>query len=153
MISIRRIDPREANTLTRIALASKAYWGYPRRWMEIWKPELTFSPEYFYINENWTAILDEAPIGFYTLEERNGNAWLENLWVLPEYIGKGVGKALFLHAVELSRERGYRLLQLEADPNAVGFYERMGMYKIGERHSEVEGQPRVLPIMEMQLEK
>jgi ribosomal protein S18 acetylase RimI-like enzyme len=153
MISIRRIDPKEANTLTRIALAAKAYWGYPERWMEIWKPELTFSSEYFYIHENWTAILDEAPIGFYTLEEKNGNAWLENLWVLPEYIGKGVGKALFLHSVELSRERGYRLLQLEADPNAVGFYERMGMYKIGERLSEVEGQPRALPSMEMRLEK
>jgi hypothetical protein len=44
-------------------------------------------------------------------------------------------------------------LQLEADPNAVGFYERMGMYKIGERHSEVDGQPRILPIMEMRLAK
>jgi GNAT superfamily N-acetyltransferase len=153
MISIRRIDPKEANTLTRIALAAKAFWGYPERWMEIWKPELTFSPEYFDINENWTATLDETPIGFYTLEERSGNAWLENLWVLPEYIGKGVGKALFLHAAELSREGGCRLLQLESDPNAAGFYERMGMYKIGERYSEVDGQRRVLPIMEMRLEK
>lgn len=153
MISIRRIDPKEADTLTRIALAAKAYWGYPERWMEIWKPQLTFSPEYFDFNENWTAIIDETSIGFYTLEERNGNAWLENLWVLPEYIGKGVGKALFLHASELSRQHGYRLLQLEADPNAVGFYQKMGMYKIRERHSQVDGQPRVLPIMEMRLEK
>jgi ribosomal protein S18 acetylase RimI-like enzyme len=153
MISIRRIDPREASVLTRIALAAKAYWGYPERWMEIWKPVLTFSPEYFEINENWTAIIAETLIGFYTLEDRNGNAWLENLWVLPEYIGKGVGQALFHHATERSRQRGYRILQLEADPNAVGFYEKMGMYKIGERRSEVDGQPRVLPIMEMRLEK
>ena len=31
-------------------------------------------------------------------------------------------------------------------------YENMGMYKIGERQSEVEGQPRILPVMEMKLE-
>jgi ribosomal protein S18 acetylase RimI-like enzyme len=66
-------------------------------------------------------------------------------------IGKGVGKTLFCHALELSRERGYRILHLEADPNAAGFYEKMGMYKVGERHSEVEGQPRILPIMEIRL--
>jgi ribosomal protein S18 acetylase RimI-like enzyme len=153
MISIRRIDPREANALTHIALAAKAYWGYPERWMEIWKPQLTFVPEYFDRNENWAAIIDETLIGFYTVEDRNGIAWLENLWVLPEYIGKGVGKALFLHAADLSRLRGNLHLQLEADPNAVGFYEKMGMYKVGERHSEVDGQPRVLPIMEIRLEK
>ena len=32
-----------------------------------------------------------------------------------------------------------------------GFYEKMGMIKIGERHSEVEGQIRILPIMKIRL--
>ena len=41
--------------------------------------------------------------------------------------------------------------QLEADPNALGFYEKMGMRKIGERQSEVDGQPRSLPVMEISL--
>jgi GNAT superfamily N-acetyltransferase len=153
MISIQRVNPSHAEQLTQIALAAKAYWGYPERWLEIWRPQLTFIPEYFIDNEGWAAMIDKVPIGFYTLEERDGNAWLENLWVLPDYIGKGVGKALFLHAAELSRQRGYRLLQLEADPNAAGFYEKMGMSKIRERHSEVDRQPRVLPIMQMHLEK
>lgn len=152
MISIQRVNPNHAEQLTQIALAAKAYWGYPERWLEIWKPELTFRPEYFIHHEGWAAMIENNSIGFYTLEERNGNAWLENLWVLPEYIGKGVGKALFLHAAELSCQRGYWILQLEADPNAAGFYEKMGMYKIRERHSEVDGHPRVLPIMEMRLE-
>jgi ribosomal protein S18 acetylase RimI-like enzyme len=93
-----------------------------------------------------------VPIAFCTLLEKDGSAWLENLWVEPKLIGKGVGKRLFLHAVELSRQRGFKTIQLEADPNAVGFYENMGMHKIGERHSEVEGQARSLPIMEMTLE-
>ena len=151
MISIRPVNPEEADRLTQIALAAKRHWGYPERWIEIWVPQLTFSPEYFETNESWVAVDDDQPIGFYTLLEANEIASIENLWVKPEFIGKGVGKQLFFHAVELARGRGYKTLQLEADPNAMGFYERMGMYKIGERHSEVDGQPRILPIMEMAL--
>jgi ribosomal protein S18 acetylase RimI-like enzyme len=151
MILIGRVLPSEADVLSQVALSAKAHWDYPEHWMKIWKPQLTFSPAYFEENESWAAEADNTPIAFYTLQDRNGNAWIENLWVLPEYIGRGVGKRLFLHATELARQRGYKSLQLEADPNAVGFYEKMGMYKIGERRSEVDGQPRILPIMEMGL--
>jgi len=149
ILQIRRALPDEADRLYQIALTAKRHWGYPERWMEIWKPQLTFSPEYFAENESWTAEIDNNPIAFYTLQYKDGIAWVENLWVLPEYIGRGVGKQLFLHALSRSRELGHKILQLEADPNAVGFYEKMGMSKIGERHSEVDGQPRFLPIMKM----
>lgn len=152
-LQVRRAVAEEATTLSQIAFSAKAHWGYPKRWMEIWKSQLTFGPEFFEENESWVADADGTPIAFYTLQEKDGSAWIENLWVSPEFIGKDVGKTLFLHAAELSIQRGYETLQLEADPNAIGFYEKMGMYKIGERHSEVEGQPRVLPIMEIKLEK
>ena len=119
--------------------------------MELWRPQLTFNADYFEQYESWVAVLDETSVGFCTLLDKSGNAWIEDLWVLPEHMGKGIGKALFLYAAVLARQRGYQKLQLEADPNAVGFYEKMGMQRIGERRSEVEGQPRILPIMEIQL--
>lgn len=137
--------------MTRIALSAKAFWGYPDLWMELWGPQLTFSPEYFEMNESWAAFKDEIPVGFYTLMEKDGKGWIENLWVLPKFIGKGIGKRLFLHAASRSRQKGHLVLQLEADPNALGFYEKMSMHKIGERRSEIEGKPRVLPIMEIRL--
>jgi len=151
MISIQPVGPEQADQLSQIALAAKAHWGYPERWMEIWKPQLTFSPEYFAEHESWMAVSGELPVGFYTLEEKNQDAWLENLWVVPDFIGKGIGRMLFLHAAERARRRGYKTLQLEADPNAAGFYETMGMHRTGERKSEVDGQPRSLPIMQMDL--
>ncbi len=151
MITIRRVLPEEAEKLTQIALAAKRHWGYPGRWIEIWTPQLTYDADYFVQNESWAAEMDHGPVAFYTLLEKDGTAWLENLRVMPERIGKGIGRELFLHAVDLARRRSYTLLRLEADPNAAGFYEKMGMHRIGERHSTVEGQPRALPIMEMLL--
>ena len=150
-MEIRYAVPGDAETLSQVAINAKAYWGYPKNLLEVWKRTLTFSPEYFNENESWVAEADNRPVAFYTLQEKAGTAWIENLWVLPDYIGQGVGKQLFLHALSRTRELGYRILQLEADPNAVGFYEKMGMRKIGERHSEAEGQPRIMPIMEMTL--
>jgi len=151
MISIRRVLPSEADVLTRIAISAKRFWNYPEKWMEIWIPQLTFSPEYFEANESWVAVLEDKPVAFYTWQDRNGIAWIENLWVSAEYIGTGVGKQLFLHALELARQRGYKIMQLESDPNARGFYEKMGMRKIGEHQAEVDGQPRVIPVMEIEL--
>ena len=151
MITVRRVYPEEADRLTEIALAAKRHWGYPESWMKIWSAELTFDPQYFEANESWAAELDGQPVAFYTLLDKNGIAWIENLWVNPELIGKGVGRELFSHAAAQARRRGYTILQLEADPNARGFYEKMGLYQVGERHSQVEGQPRVLPVMEMEL--
>lgn len=151
MISLRHVNPSDAEVLTQIALRAKRHWGYPERWIELWKPQLTFDAGYFEENESWTAEVDGKPVAFYTLQDKDGIAWLENLWVVPEYIGKGVGRMLFLHALSLARMRGHKILQLEADPNAAGFYEKMGMLKIGERRYEMEGQPRILPLMELKL--
>jgi GNAT superfamily N-acetyltransferase len=151
MISIRRAKPEEADILTQIAIAAKGHWNYPKHWMQLWIPQLTFAPAYFEEYESWAAELEGEVIAFYTLEERKGNAWLENIWVLPKHIGHGVGKELFTHSLSRALELGYKTLQLEAEPNAVGFYEKMGLRKIGKRQYELDGQLRILPIMEIDL--
>lgn len=150
-ILIRRTLPEEAEALSEIAFSAKAYWGYPIHWMGMWKPQLTFSADYLRENESWTAEMDGGLIAFYTLQEKDGNPWIENLWVLPRYIGEGIGKQLFAHAISRSRELGYSKLQLEADPNAAGFYEKLGMVKIGEHHYPMESHDRILPVMEIML--
>lgn len=149
MLPIRRAKPEEADVLSQIAIAAKSHWNYPPHWIQLWIPQLTFDAAYFDENESWVAEREGAPIAFYTVQDRNGKAWIDNLFVLPDYIGQGIGNRLFQHAVELARRRGYKILQLESDPNAVGFYQKMGMRKIGERGYELDGQLRVLPLMEL----
>ena len=43
-------------------------------------------------------------------------------------------------------------MEIEADPNAEGFYLRMGARRVGENVYEIEGQRRVLPLMQLDLE-
>ncbi len=150
-MKIERALLEHAGILTEIAISAKRRWNYPERWIEIWLPSLTISPEYISQNETWMAVVDLVPAGFYSLHEDSESLWLDNLWVLPEFMGQGIGKQLFAHAFERNKILGASILKIEADPNAQSFYEKMGAHKVGEHHSQVDGQPRILPIMEINL--
>ena len=78
-------------------------------------------------------------------------AQLDHLWLRPDRIGRGLGRALFEHAVATARQLGAADLFLEAEPNAEPFYRHMGARRTGERIGEIEGQTRVLPLMELDL--
>ncbi|HLR05956.1 MAG TPA: GNAT family N-acetyltransferase, partial [Pyrinomonadaceae bacterium] len=79
-------------------------------------------------------------------------AEVEHMWIKPEHMGNGVGRALFKQVVARAKSMDARAVELSADPNAEGFYRRMGATRIGEVRSEIEGQPRVLPRMSVDLE-
>ena len=151
MISVRRASPEDANQLTQITISAKRHWNYPENWMQLWIPALTISPEYISENETWMVVEDENPIAYYSLKYDGEYLWLDNLWVLPKRMEQGIGRRLFLHAVERVCLCGIKILKIEADSNAVEFYEKMGARIVGEHRSEVDGQPRSLPFMEINL--
>lgn len=153
MIEIARAVPADAERLTEITIAGKRHWNYPERWIELWRPTMNISADYIAAHETWMCVLNDRPIAYYSLIENEEGLWLDNLWVLPEFIGKGLGRQLFEHALEQSRSRGALKLNIEADPNAESFYERMGAKRVGEHQYELEGQPRILPVMEVVLVK
>lgn len=74
---------------------------------------------------------------------------LEDLWVDPPAMGRGIGARLFRRAVERARACGATRLEWEAEPNAVGFYEKMGGSVL--RDSEPSEWGRVLPVMGVSL--
>jgi GNAT superfamily N-acetyltransferase len=51
---------------------------------------------------------------------------------LPKRIGRGIGRALFDHAVRRAASLGAGSVRIEADPYAEGFYRRMGARWVGE---------------------
>ena len=150
-MNIQRAMPDQAETLTKIAFAAKRHWGYPERWIQLWSPILTITPEFIERNETHVAFLDNILVGLYAISIEGEKASVEHLWVLPEHMGKGIGAKLFGHMLLRCRQSGVKVLEIESDPNAQGFYEHMGAKKVGEIVSEVDGQPRVLPLLEIPL--
>jgi N-acetylglutamate synthase-like GNAT family acetyltransferase len=151
-IHIRRAGPHEAGMLTEIAHAAKRHWGYPEQWIELWRDDLTITPEFIARNEMYVAVIGEEVVGCCAIVLGEARAELEYMWIKPQHMGAGVGRALFLHAKERAARVGMRLLELSADPNAEGFYARMGAKRIGETQSEIDGQLRVLPRLSVDLE-
>jgi N-acetylglutamate synthase-like GNAT family acetyltransferase len=74
------------------------------------------------------------------------------MWIKPEYIRAGVGRRLFEHVRVQAEDRHLSALELSADPNAEGFYQRMGAVRIGEVRADIAGQARILPRMRIELE-
>jgi len=146
-MTIRRALPEEATTLTQIALDAKRYWGYPEHWIKHWESDLTVSSDFIRDNHVYVADEDGEIRGFYALCVSGDKAELEHMWVMPACIETGIGKELFLDAMERAAALNVRGFELTADPNAAGFYQRMGAVQIGETESVIDGQIRKLPRM------
>ena len=143
---IRRAVADDAAALTVIAHASKRHWGYPEAWIALWRRELTLTPEFIERYPVHVGTDGNALTGFYALLFADADCELEHFWVVPGRIGAGVGRALFAHALERCRAIGARRLWITADPNAEGFYRRMGARRVGEVPSTPAG--RTLPRLE-----
>ena len=148
---IRPASADEANALTKIAHDAKRYWGYPEHWIEHWESDLTITSDFIRNNHVYVVESNGEIQGFYALCVTGSKAELEHMWVTPAFIGTGIGKELFLDAMERAANLNLAGFQLTTDPNAAGFYKRMGAEQIGEVGSEIEGQPRILPRMKIDI--
>jgi N-acetylglutamate synthase-like GNAT family acetyltransferase len=146
---IRKASTENSDTLTQIAHDAKRHWGYPEHWIKHWESDLTITPEFIENNQVYVAEVDGEIRGFYALCVIDDKAELEHMWVQTAYIGTGIGKDLFLDAMERAAKMNVSEVELSADPNAAGFYERMGATRIGDVDSEIDGKPRKLPRMKV----
>ncbi len=90
-VRIRRSRPSEAQRLTRIAFAAKRYWGYPEQLIQLWRDELTVTPEYVAATDMCSALVGDRLAGFCAWQRRESIWWLEHVWVLPEFMGAESG--------------------------------------------------------------
>jgi GNAT superfamily N-acetyltransferase len=146
-MEIHRAKPEDAVAITEIAFAAKRHWGYSERWIQRWKNVLTIQPEFVARNETYVAFLDGQAVGFYALVHRKGRASLEHLWVLPSAMRQGIGRTLFHHAVQRAKALAVKAIEIESDPNAEKFYEKMGARHVSANVTELEGQSRSVPVL------
>ncbi len=75
------------------------------------------------------AIVDNAPVGVLATSIDGGFGWVNQLYLAPAFVGKGIGTALLYHALELL-PRPVRLWAFQENQGARRFYERHGFSPI-----------------------
>ena len=147
---IRPATRKDSDVLTEISFLAKNYWNYPAQYFEIWRDELTITAEYIEKNNVQVIEDDDRVVGYYsvvkiekdlkvegfTLEK---GVWLEHLFILPEFIGKGYGKRLMQHLLQNSQKNQWQELKILADPHSTGFYRKLGARYIQEVPSNIPG--------------
>ncbi|WP_408009772.1 GNAT family N-acetyltransferase [Pseudalkalibacillus sp. A8] len=146
MAAIRRAKPEESQLLSDLALLSKAQWDYSEEFILACRDALTIDEKYILKNHVFVMEEDRTTLGFFAFVIKNGQAALDFMYLNPEIIGRGYGKILWSHVVTRAKELGISRFTIDSDPNAKGFYEKMGAVVIGETPSTVFAD-RSLPLL------
>ena len=138
----------EARLLSELSLRSKGHRGYDQAFLDACRAELTLTPEEVETRRVTVAECDGQVVGFYALAGEPPEGTLADLFLAPERIGSGGGRALWEHDIASAKTLGFKRLTLEADPGAEPFYLAMGAHRIGSVPSgSIPG--RSIPLLEV----
>ncbi|MBK8442169.1 MAG: GNAT family N-acetyltransferase [Sphingobacteriales bacterium] len=94
-MDILKAEPADNELLTTITKMSKAYWGFSEEVLKKWEHLLTITKDYIEKNKVFKLVQNDQIIGYYSyffIDEKTIK--LDNIFILPEFIGKGFGKIL-----------------------------------------------------------
>jgi GNAT superfamily N-acetyltransferase len=87
---------------------------------------------------------DGSVVGFATWAETGGGIELEDLFVDPGYVRRGIATALVSCVAEIVRARGAERLEVTANPDVLGFYRTVGFIDCGVAETEFGAAPRMV---------
>jgi len=139
-----RIDPASESDVPLILSFIKEFAEYVRLSHEVAATEETlretlFGPKRY--AEVLIARLADCPVGFaiffhnFSTFLGKPGIYLEDLFVLPEFRSKGIGKALLIYLANLAVERGcgrFEWSVLDWNESATAFYKRLGAVPLDE---------------------
>lgn len=149
-MKIKKAHISDSKQLTELTIRSKSYWKYSKLQIEKWRDDLSVSKNYILEKKVYKLTDNEKLIGYYSYFKLNEeDVKLENLFIEPDFIGKGYGKMLMLDMLQRIEKTEIKRVILDADPNSRVFYEHIGFKVIGKRKSSIKD--RFLPIMEIKI--
>jgi GNAT superfamily N-acetyltransferase len=133
---LRDARPAERRDLEELQRRASLMWEADRPFL-LANPDVIELP-LAHIAEGRVRVAEESgkPLGFAVLLERSDAAILEGLFVEPEQGGRGIGRLLVEDAGARAARAGLPALEVVANGNALGFYQRLGFAVFGEAQTQ-----------------
>jgi GNAT superfamily N-acetyltransferase len=114
------------------------------------RDNLLAHPEYLILGpyglaggRTYVAEEDGSVVGFATWVDTEGTVELEDLFVDPDWMRRGMATALVERIAAALRARGVRRMEVTANPDALEFYESVGFVECGVAETEFGPAPRM----------
>lgn len=137
-IFVRPAEIDDVDVMTDVSIRSKQSNGYDDAFMDACRDELTITVAHLCRREYWVAVDGEKIIGCASLcpdkDPRSG--MVQSFFIDPDHQGRGIGRLIWAQLLERAHAYAMTDLRLDADPNAVPFYEAMGFQVVGVAPSE-----------------
>lgn len=119
--------------------------------MKKWKHDQSLTPSFISHNPVFALKYEEDIVGFFAFDLNFNPVELKHFWIDPKFTGAGAGRVLFSHVFEYLVSIEFTEFQVVVEPNAFGFYSKMGGKVIGEiSKPELE---QTYPVMLIQVGK
>lgn len=130
-MKIRPFQERDAEALAELFHSSVHRIGsldYSPAQISVWSPEKTGASEYVKRAEDGRTFLvavdrNDQPIGYGDLES---SGHIDHLYCHPDFIGTGVGKAIYQQLERTAKEQGISCIYVEASDAARRLFEGQG---------------------------
>jgi GNAT superfamily N-acetyltransferase len=141
MLVIRTAQPEDAGTILRLIRGLAEYEHEPQAAVateeDLLRDGFGADPKFHCVIAEWEGAAVGFALYFYNYSTWKGRPgiYLEDLFVWPEYRGKGIGKALLLHLARTAVAENcgrYEWQVLDWNTPAIEFYEGLGAKRMKE---------------------
>ena len=131
-LSIRTALPSDVEALRDVRARSSLSNEGDRENILAHPDTLEFAGEGIADGRTRAAVIDDRVVGFSTIVEMGDVDDLDDLFVDPDWMRRGVGLALMRDVVDRARQRGARSVEVTANNHALAFYTAAGFQPHGE---------------------
>jgi hypothetical protein len=141
MIEFKKAQFINLKEINDLIVESRSVWNYPEEYAKASLHLITMDEKSLH-SEICYEIRNPDLVGFFSFEKRDGDIFLENLWIKKSTLKQGIGAAACKFIDQLAVGNSWSKLKVFPDPPAEGFYLKCGYINTGEKFpSRIQGGP------------
>jgi GNAT superfamily N-acetyltransferase len=130
-VEIVRASDESISFINGLIERSKSYWNYPKDYLRAALPLLFVDSTYLSNSFSFEIRNKGVIVGFFAISDKNGEKYLDHLWIEPSLIRKGLGRKAVNFIDILAKERLWKSMITLPDPGASEFYRKLGFEDTG----------------------